>query len=266
MVPGKSTIVNLLKRGLERYSRTPEGALYAIKGCPMHEEPLHLVPRELREEFQREYGVYIEGELCPLCRLRLETEFGGRIERVPVQRIFLSEEKRVGVGTFTPSDPKSQDIAELTGSVDFSTIMEYGAESDPRAYRFDGELNVANRGIMEFQRTLRAVQRFGAGHGVGVPAPCQEGFGPPGGGSSVLTGKGIGGPGWMKKVGRRRSAGAAPVEEYWDGFAELSRALCRGLPEPRGVWRFRTYEEEKEWEDRMLLGESPPAGRPRRKT
>ncbi|MBC7106876.1 MAG: protein prkA, partial [Firmicutes bacterium] len=148
---GKSTIVNLLKRGLERYSRTPQGALYAIKGCPMHEEPLHLIPRELREEFRREYGVYIEGELCPLCRLRVETEFGGRIERVPVQRIFLSEEKRVGVGTFTPSDPKSQDIAELTGSVDFSTIMEYGAESDPRAYRFDGELNVANRGIMEFQ-------------------------------------------------------------------------------------------------------------------
>ena len=160
MVPGKSTIVNLLKRGLERYSRTPEGALYAIKGCPMHEEPLHLVPRELREEFQREYGVYIEGELCPLCRLRLETEFGGRIERVPVQRIFLSEEKRVGVGTFTPSDPKSQDIAELTGSVDFSTIMEYGAESDPRAYRFDGELNVANRGIMEFQEMLKCDEKF----------------------------------------------------------------------------------------------------------
>ncbi|MGQ9533373.1 MAG: PrkA family serine protein kinase [Desulfotomaculales bacterium] len=157
---GKSTIVNLLKRGLERYSRTPQGALYAIKGCPMHEEPLHLVPRELREEFQREYGVYIEGELCPLCRLRLETEFGGRIERVPVQRIFLSEEKRVGIGTFTPSDPKSQDIAELTGSVDFSTIMEYGSESDPRAYRFDGELNVANRGIMEFQEMLKCDEKF----------------------------------------------------------------------------------------------------------
>jgi len=40
---GKSTIVNLLKRGLERYSRTPQGALYAIKGCPMHEEPLCLI-------------------------------------------------------------------------------------------------------------------------------------------------------------------------------------------------------------------------------
>ena len=31
---GKSTIVTMLKRGLEQYSRTDEGAVYAIKGCP----------------------------------------------------------------------------------------------------------------------------------------------------------------------------------------------------------------------------------------
>lgn len=157
---GKSTLVTLLKRGLEQYSRTEDGAVYAIKGCPMHEEPLHLIPRELREEFKQEYGVHIEGELCPACRLRLETEFCGRIEEVPVQRIFFSEEKRVGIGTFTPSDPKSQDIAELTGSIDFSAITEYGSESDPRAYRFDGELNIANRGMMEFQEMLKCDERF----------------------------------------------------------------------------------------------------------
>lgn len=156
---GKSTIVMLLKRGLERFTRTDYGAVYAIKGCPMHEEPLHLIPKELRGEFQREYNVYIEGSLCPHCRMRLETEWGGRIEDVPVERIFLSEENRVGIGTFSPSDPKSQDIADLTGSVDFSTIAEFGSESDPRAYRFDGELNKANRGLMEFQNTPRATQR-----------------------------------------------------------------------------------------------------------
>jgi serine protein kinase len=156
---GKSTLVNMLKRGLEDYSRTEEGALYGIKGCPMHEEPLHLIPRELRGEFLNEYGIYIEGELCPACRLRLETEFCGGIEEIPVERVLLSEEKRVGIGTFTPSDPKSQDIAELTGSIDFSAITEYGSESDPRAYRFDGELNIANRGMMEFQEILRTIQR-----------------------------------------------------------------------------------------------------------
>ncbi|GAW91240.1 putative serine protein kinase PrkA [Calderihabitans maritimus] len=157
---GKSTIVNLIKRGLEKYTRTDEGAVYAIKGCPMHEEPLHLIPRELREEFQQEYGIYIEGTLCPSCRLMVEEKYGGRVEDVPVQRIVFSEEDRVGIGTFSPSDPKSQDIADLTGSVDFSTIAEYGSESDPRAYRFDGELNKANRGIMEFQEMLKCDEKF----------------------------------------------------------------------------------------------------------
>ncbi|MBX5436730.1 MAG: PrkA family serine protein kinase [Alicyclobacillaceae bacterium] len=157
---GKSTIVTLLKRGLEAYSRTDEGALYGIKGCPMHEEPLHLIPHELRPEFEREFGVKIEGSLCPSCRLKLETDYGGDIERVQVERVILSEERRVGIGTFSPSDPKSQDIADLTGSIDFSTITEYGSESDPRAYRFDGELNKANRGLMEFQEMLKCDEKF----------------------------------------------------------------------------------------------------------
>ncbi|MEW9033775.1 MAG: protein prkA, partial [Planifilum fimeticola] len=157
---GKSTIVTLLKKGLEEYSRTEEGAVYAIKGCPMHEEPLHLIPPELREEAERELGVRIEGNLCPSCRLRLKEEYGGRVEDVRVERVLLSEDDRVGIGTFSPSDPKSQDISELTGSIDFSTITEYGSESDPRAYRFDGELNKANRGLMEFQEMLKCDEKF----------------------------------------------------------------------------------------------------------
>ncbi|MER2172901.1 MAG: PrkA family serine protein kinase, partial [Psychrobacillus psychrodurans] len=157
---GKSTIVTLLKRGFEQYSRTDEGAVYAIKGCPMHEDPLHLIPQHLREDFFAEYGIRIEGSLSPLNSMRLEKEYGGRVEDVIVERIFFSEDKRVGIGTFTPSDPKSQDIADLTGSIDFSTIAEYGSESDPRAYRFDGELNKANRGMMEFQEMLKLDEKF----------------------------------------------------------------------------------------------------------
>src|SRR5690606_4311779 len=117
---GKSTIVTLLKRGLEAYSRTEAGAVYAIKGCPMHEEPLHLIPPELRPEAQRELGIPIEGSLCPACRVMLREEYNGIVEDVLVHRIALSEENRVGIGTFQPSDPKSQDIPELTGSIDFS--------------------------------------------------------------------------------------------------------------------------------------------------
>lgn len=157
---GKSTIVTMLKRGLEEYSRTDAGAVYAIKGCPMHEDPLHLIPPALRESFFEEYGIRVEGSLSPLNRLRLEEEYDGRIEDVLIERILFSEDRRVGIGTFTPSDPKSQDIADLTGSIDFSTIAEYGSESDPRAYRFDGELNKANRGMMEFQEMLKLDEKF----------------------------------------------------------------------------------------------------------
>ncbi len=157
---GKSTIVNLLKRGLEEYSRTDSGAVYAIKGCPMHEDPLHLIPQHLRKDFYESYGIRIEGSLSPLNTMRLEKEYGGKIEDVRIERIFFSEDKRVGIGTFSPSDPKSQDIADLTGSIDFSTIAEFGSESDPRAYRFDGELNKANRGMMEFQEILKSDEKF----------------------------------------------------------------------------------------------------------
>lgn len=157
---GKSTLVTMLKRGLEAYSHTDRGSVFAIKGCPMHEDPLHLIPQHLRADFYEEYGVRIEGNLSPLNLMRLEKEYGGRIEDVIVERIFFSEDRRTGIGTFSPSDPKSQDIADLTGSIDFSTIAEYGSESDPRAYRFDGELNKANRGMMEFQEMLKCDEKF----------------------------------------------------------------------------------------------------------
>lgn len=157
---GKSTIVHLLKRGLEHYTRTPNGAVYAIRDCPMHEEPLHLVPHELRPEVEKHYGLYIEGDLCPQCKYNLEHVYHGRHEDVRVRRMLFSEKDRIGIGTFAPSDPKSQDITELTGSIDLSTIGEVGVESDPRAYRFDGELNIANRGVMEFIEMLKCDEKF----------------------------------------------------------------------------------------------------------
>ncbi len=157
---GKSTIVSMLKRGMESYSRGDGGAVYAIAGCPMQEEPLHLLPESVRDEVRREHGIYIEGDLCPACRVSVEERYRGKIEDVEVCRVTFSEKRRVGIGTFSPSDPKSQDISELTGSIDLATIGEYGVESDPRAYRFDGELNVANRGIMEFVEMLKCDEKF----------------------------------------------------------------------------------------------------------
>ena len=103
---GKSTIVTMLKRGIEKWTRSNEGAVYGIKGCPMHEEPLHLIPAELRADIEKHYGIYIEGELCPQCRYNLDHNYGGRHEDMMIERILFSEKDRVGIGTFAPSDPK----------------------------------------------------------------------------------------------------------------------------------------------------------------
>ena len=157
---GKSTLSTLIKKGLEKYSRTDEGAIYAIKGSPMHEEPLHLIPEDLRADFKTHYGIHVEGDLDPVDAYRLKHEWGGKIDDVPVERITLSERERRGIGTFKPADPKSQDVAELTGSVNIQALTEYGLESDPRAYNFDGELNIANRGVIEFIEMLKAEKRF----------------------------------------------------------------------------------------------------------
>lgn len=157
---GKSDFTAHIKAGLERFSRTTEGKIFAIKGCPMHENPLNAIPKAARDDLKREYGLVVEGGLCPVCSLRLKQDFGGDWRKLPVERIFLSEDDRIGIGTFQPADPKSQDQAELTGSINLSKITEYGSESDPRAFDFNGELNVANRGAMEFIELLKVDPKF----------------------------------------------------------------------------------------------------------
>lgn len=157
---GKSQLAILLKRGLEAFSKTDDGAIYCLSDSPMFEDPLCAIPHDLRQELKDKHGVKVDGELSPLMSLKLKEEYDGNFLKLPVKRVFASERDRVCVGTFVPSDKKSQDISELVGSMDLSTIGKYGSESDPRAYRFDGELNIANRGIMEFVEMLKVDQKF----------------------------------------------------------------------------------------------------------
>jgi serine protein kinase len=157
---GKSSMVILLKRGLEEYSHTEAGALYAIHGCPVHESPLHLVPHTLRAQFRQSYGVDITGELCPHCVSRLSHEHNGDFMQMPVQRIFLSEAGRVGVGTYAPHDPTTADIADLVGSVDLSKVSEFGDEGDPRAWSWSGAVFAASRGMLEMIEILKVKREF----------------------------------------------------------------------------------------------------------
>jgi serine protein kinase len=178
----KSTIARLLKKGLERYSQTDQGALFTlgwidaedrstVHWCPMHEEPLHLVPHRFRDEIagqlnqgrqEGQYQVRIRGELCPFCRhiyadrlKKYDGDWTRVIQDVRVKRVILSEKDRIGVGTFQPKDEKNQDSTELTGDINYRKIAEYGSDSDPRAFNFDGEFNIANRGLIEFVEVLK---------------------------------------------------------------------------------------------------------------
>jgi serine protein kinase len=188
----KSTIARLLKKGLEDYSRTADGALYtydwvALDGTgllpadsdesrsgrfpsAMNEEPLKLIPEEWREKafaelglVSQSYKIRVEGELNPACRFifqKLLERYEGRWDlvvnrHVRVRRLLLSEKDRIGIGTFQPKDEKNQDSTELTGDINYRKIAVYGSDSDPRAFNFDGEFNVANRGIVEFVEVLK---------------------------------------------------------------------------------------------------------------
>jgi serine protein kinase len=158
----KSSMVAILKRGLEAYSRTDRGALYALAGCPMHEEPLHLIPEDsgVRDDVRRTYGVQVEGELCPVCRYRLEHEFGGDFMQFPIRRIFFSESRRVGIATFEPSDPKSMSIEMLTSGINFKAIEEHGSDDHPLALDWAGEFVKANRGIFEAVEFFKNPREF----------------------------------------------------------------------------------------------------------
>ena len=157
---GKSTLAILLKRGLEEYSRTEAGALYAIKGSPLHESPLNLIPGSLRADFRATYGVDVAGELSPWARVLLEREYAGDYLAVPVERLFLAESSRVGVGTYAPHDPTTADIADLVGSVDLSKVAEVGDEGDPRAWSWSGAVYAASRGMLEMIEILKVKREF----------------------------------------------------------------------------------------------------------
>jgi serine protein kinase len=189
----KSTIGRLLRRGLEEYSKSQDGRLYtfewdvsaledepmSIVPCPIFEEPLRLIPMEERreliadlnrifkEKFAAEYELNVEGELCPKCRfyfnrfMRLYSDDLEKVLRhVTIRRLILSEQDRRGLATFEPKDKKNQDEEELTGGMNWRLVQVYGSDSDPRAFNYDGELCIANRGLFDGEELLKLQEEF----------------------------------------------------------------------------------------------------------
>lgn len=195
----KSTICRLLKKGLEDYSKTDEGAWYTYKWvnlpsdlythtedeCPMHDDPIRLLPIDIRqsllkkindnykasfpkEEQNSVFTFKVDGELNPrsnkFMTILLE-KYDGDFEKVlrhhiVVIRKVFSEANRMGIATFQPKDEKNQDATELTGDIDYSKLPHFGADSDPRAFNFDGEFCVGNRGVVEFIEMLKLQETF----------------------------------------------------------------------------------------------------------
>lgn len=183
----KSTIVTRLKRGLEEYSVTDPlySFTWCVKDetgkdievpCPMNEEPLKLLPDAARKKIieringsldASDYKIKLDGNLSPVSefyRDRLLKEYNGDYSKVlshiKIRRVLLSEKSRIGIGTFQPKDEKSQDATELTGDINYRKLAQYGSESDPRAFDFDGEFLVSNRGMVEFQEILKLQTEF----------------------------------------------------------------------------------------------------------
>jgi serine protein kinase len=146
---GKSALVEHIKRALEG-----SGAIYALKGCPINEEPIHLVPRSLRQEFSDIYGVKTEGDLCPICRHRLLEEYDGDYLKFPVVETSFSIRGRRGIGVVPPMDANTQDTSILIGTEDISKLDLY-PEDDPRVLSLNGAFNVGNRGIVEFVEVFK---------------------------------------------------------------------------------------------------------------
>src|SRR3989337_1210418 len=97
---GKSMTVDRLKRKLEDYSHSSDGALYAGEGCPFHQHPFDLIPPDVRED----QGIYWHEEAvpCPVCDRLIARVGSWRAARVA--RIFISARDKIGVAKHTPTD------------------------------------------------------------------------------------------------------------------------------------------------------------------
>jgi serine protein kinase len=196
----KSSIARCFKKALEAYSRTEEGATYTCSlnvprkiveaidplsvklskedmkdvvkvPAPMHEDPLGLIPQELRPQFERilnkdnpKSPVRLRSGISPQLELYMEAlleNYSGDFKQllanghITVQRYLVDESKRVGIGTFEPKNEKNIDAGELTGDEDFRQLARYGSSSDPRVMRPDGELCVGHRHMVELVEGLK---------------------------------------------------------------------------------------------------------------
>ncbi len=149
---GKSSLAEKLKSLMEQVP------FYAIKGSPIHENPLGLFsPEEDGPILEDEYGIprrYLNTIMSPWASKRLH-EYGGDITRFKVVKLRPSILDQRAISKTEPGDENNQDISSLVGKVDIRKLEEY-AQDDPDAYSYSGGLCLGNRGLMEFVEMFKA--------------------------------------------------------------------------------------------------------------
>ena len=145
---GKSALTEHIKKALEGKP------YFHLKGDPHRGEPLQLIPRSLRESFEKTLDVKIDGDISPVARHKLMNELDGKYENFEIEESTFSQRARRGVASVPPMDANSQDVSVLIGSVDISKLDKY-SEDDPRALSLTGAFNVGNRGIVELVEVFK---------------------------------------------------------------------------------------------------------------
>jgi serine protein kinase len=149
---GKSSLAEKLKSLMEKIP------FYAIKGSPIHENPLGLFsPTEDGPILEDEYGIprrYLTPIMSPWATKRLK-EFKGDITKFRVVKLYPSSLEQRAIAKTEPGDENNQDISSLVGKVDIRQLETY-SQDDPDAYSYSGGLCRGNRGIMEFVEMFKA--------------------------------------------------------------------------------------------------------------
>jgi len=146
---GKSALAEHIKKAVEHAE-----PFYHLKDDPQRGEPLQLIPRSLRPEFEELLGVKIEGDLSPVARHVLLEKYKGEYEKFQVVQSTFSQRARRGVAVVPPMDANSQDVSVLIGSEDISKLDKF-SEDDPRILSLNGAFNVGNRGIVELVEVFK---------------------------------------------------------------------------------------------------------------
>lgn len=154
---GKSSLVDKIKKFLDLYSHTDEGALWAVANDPFHAHPFDLVPHAERPAMKADWGFrwYPEAIPSPVAEREVQAA-GGDWRSLPIERIYISSAAKCGLAKHTPTDLRREDVTNFIGNINFSKLTKIGSTYDPESFDFEGKIIWANRGILDWTEIFKS--------------------------------------------------------------------------------------------------------------